>query len=92
MDANSIAYLITNVGFAIFVALCCMYYIREQNKDAREERKELLNEAREERKELNAQMSAKIDALTNLVCALSVDADKIQTIDLQRDREEDYGD
>lgn len=90
MDTNTIAYLITNVGFAIVVALCCMYYIREQNKDARDERKELLNDAQEERKELNEQISAKIDALTNLMCALSVDRENIKKINV--DRSEDYED
>lgn len=90
MNTDTIAYLITNVGFAIIVALCCMYYIREQNKDAREERKELLKEAREERKELNEEMSAKIDALTNLMCALTVNKEDIQKINV--DRSGDYED
>lgn len=52
--------LITNVAFPIATTLICMYYIREQNNDAREERKELLDG-----------MSKKIDALTNLICAVS---------------------
>lgn len=90
MDTNTIAYLITNVGFAIVVALCCMYYIREQNKDAREERKELLNEARDERKELNEQMGAKIDALTNLICALNVDVNQYKK--MSKEEIEEYGD
>lgn len=90
MDANTIGYLITNVGFAIVVALCCMYYIREQNKDARTERRELLEEARVERKELNEQMSAKIDALTNLICALSVNKEDVKKINIERN--EDYED
>lgn len=52
--------LITNVAFPIATTLICMYYIREQNKDAREERKELLDG-----------MTKKIDALTNLICAIN---------------------
>lgn len=88
MDINNLGYLLTNVGFAVVVALMCMYYIREQNKDAREERKELLKEAREERQELNKEVSNKIDALTNLVCALNVVGEKIEILD----RGGDYGD
>lgn len=78
MDANTIAYLITNVGFAIVVSLICMWYIKKQNEDARQERRELLEDAKQERQELNSQIGNKIDTLTNLICALSVEPDKIK--------------
>lgn len=63
--------LINNVAFPIAICVWNMYYIRELNKEAREERKELLRQAEEDRNKMIDSLTAKIDALTNLVCTIT---------------------
>lgn len=63
--------LISNVAFPIAICVWNMYYIRELNKEAREERKELLKNATNEREKMIDTLTAKIDALTNLICAIT---------------------
>lgn len=66
MDFNFIESVV-NLSFSIATAVACMYYVREQNKDMRAERKELLNAMAQERKELFSMLSDKVENLSNLL-------------------------
>lgn len=41
MDMNVLMQMITNVGIPSVVCGACMWYVREQNKDARAEREQM---------------------------------------------------
>lgn len=56
-----------NLCFSMATAAACMYYVREQNKDMRAERKELLESMAQERKELFMILTEKVDNLSNLI-------------------------
>ena len=53
MDINGIKDLIVTVGFPILTSLICMGYVREQNKDARDEREKMYSELGEKIEQLN---------------------------------------
>lgn len=62
MDMNGIKDIIVTVGYPIFTSLVCMWYVREQNKDAREERDKMNKELCEKIETLNESIT-KLTAL-----------------------------
>lgn len=79
MDLASVKDIIVTVGYPIFTSIVCMWYVREQNNDARKERETVNKELCEKIEMLN-------DSITKLTALqLSYKERKQVVID-------DYGD
>lgn len=81
MDINGIKDIIVTVGYPIFTSLVCMWYVREQNKDAREERDKM-----------NKELCEKIETLNSSITKLTA----IQLANIENKKgvyiDHDYGD